>query len=293
MSTDYYPAAIARPIKYFSDAGLFTVKPRGWCLHVQEGNGSLFNTFNNLPTGSRRFSHFWVSKLGIVEQYAPISYKSWAMVGGNPFYWSVETEGMPSEPLSPAQIMALAKLHVWLGAADNIAVSPTDVGITCHYIGGAAWGGHSCPDPQGREGKGPRSLQRSAILSAAATIGVPVMTTATVDGFTPAAMDALTLAVAEILMGGAPAPAGAHYRVHVPASDKLVPFGAALSGVWEDTDILARDVAVIKGQLASLLDAVTALAAPTAAVVDPAVLATAVRSALADVLTVAGASIRP
>jgi len=119
------------------------------------------------------------------------------------------------------------------------------------------------------------------------------MATATVDGFTPAAMDALTLAVAEIIMGGAPAPAGAHYRVHVPASKDLVPIGAALTGVWEDTDILARDVVVIKGQLASLLDAVTALSAPTAAVVDPVVLATAVRTALAEVLTAAGASIRP
>jgi hypothetical protein len=167
MPPDWMPGAVRKPIAYRNDAGNFAAAPLGWILHVVVGNGSPYGIFKNAVPPYRRFSHFWVSKLGVIEQYAETSNKSWAQGGGNTSYWSVETEGFPSEPLNAAQIVALAAIHKFLGADDAIAHSPGQRGIGTHYMGGSAWGGHSCPDPENHEGDGPRSLQRDDIITAA------------------------------------------------------------------------------------------------------------------------------
>lgn len=164
MPADRYPGATWRPIAYRAEAGSFTGTPLGVILHVVVGNGSPYATFANAPAGSRRFSHFWISKNGVVEQYAETSRKSWAQAAGNGTYWSVETEGFPSEPLTAAQITAFGRLAAWLGVAPQIASTPGQRGIGTHYMGGAAWGGHTCPDPVA--GAGPRSRQRGAIIAA-------------------------------------------------------------------------------------------------------------------------------
>lgn len=166
MPSAWMPGAVHKPIPYRSAAGRFTHTPLGWILHVVVGNGSPYKGFANAPKDGRKFSTFWVSKTGVIEQYAETYYKSWAQRDGNGDYWSVETEGFPEEPLTAAQIKSLAKIHNFLGAADAIASRPGQKGIGTHYMGGAAWGGHSCPDPVGHEGKGPRSHQRAAILTA-------------------------------------------------------------------------------------------------------------------------------
>jgi hypothetical protein len=148
---DWYPGATVRRVSYAASAGLFDQQPRGWVLHVVVGNGSPWGTFEYATSPHRRFSHLWFARDGRVEQYAPLSAKSWAQAGGNPWWWSCETEGVPSEPLTDAQIDALAAWHVWCGAVDRIA-GPEDTlgnapgrGIGTHQMGGADWGGHSCP----------------------------------------------------------------------------------------------------------------------------------------------------
>lgn len=175
----WYPPATRRPVPntasphpgeghyLYEAAGPFTTTPIGWVLHVVIGNGSPYGTFLTAKSPERRFSHLWVSKTGAVEQYGPLTHKSWATGAANTDRLSVETEGFPTEPLTAAQVDALAKFHVWTGLPDTIATTPGQGGVTCHYIGGAAWGGHSCPDPQGQEGKGPRSKQRAAIIARA------------------------------------------------------------------------------------------------------------------------------
>src|SRR4051794_912873 len=116
-----YPPAAQRPVSYAAAAGALDQQPRGWALHVVVGFGSPWPTFEHAPAGSRRFSHLWVAKSGAIEQYAPLDQKSWAQAAGNPWWWSVETEGVPSEPLTDQQLAALAAWHVWCGAVDRVA----------------------------------------------------------------------------------------------------------------------------------------------------------------------------
>lgn len=174
---DHYPAAVQRPVSYAPSAGLLDQQPHGWVLHVVVGNGSPWGTFEHATSPNRRFSHLWVSKTGMVEQYAPLTGKSWAMAAGNPWWWSVETEGMPSEALTDAQLDALAAWHVWCGAVDRIA-GPEDTqggspgrGIVTHQDGGAAWGGHACPGPI-RAGQRPEILRRAAALRQGGTVAL-------------------------------------------------------------------------------------------------------------------------
>lgn len=172
MPADWMPGATHRPISYYKDAGRFAHTPLGWILHITTFNGSPFNGFNNAPAGDRKFSHGWVAKSGVFEQYAPFSYQSWAQESGNATYWSIETEGLVNEPLTAAQIATLGRIHRFLGAADGIATKPGQRGIGTHFMGGAAWGGHSCPDPA-PGGQGPRSHQRAAIIAASKPTPAP------------------------------------------------------------------------------------------------------------------------
>jgi len=169
------PGAVKKPISYRAESGRFSSTPLGWILHVVVGNGSPYKIFENAAPGNRRFSNFWVSKTGVIEQYTETYCKSWAQRDGNSTYWAVETEGFPDEPLTPEQIASLGKIHAFLGAVDAIASHPGQRGIGTHYMGGAAWGGHTCPDPV--PGAGPRSHQRQAILDAANGVDVPLSST--------------------------------------------------------------------------------------------------------------------
>lgn len=165
MTAAWMPGAVHKPISYRTAAGPFAKAPLGWILHVVVGNGSPWSGFEHAAPGTRRFSHFWVSKAGVIEQYQETGRESWAQESGNSSYWSVETEGFPNEALTSAQIASLAKIHNFLGAPNAIASKPGQKGIGTHYMGGEAWGGHTCPDPI--PGAGPRSHQRTAILAAA------------------------------------------------------------------------------------------------------------------------------
>lgn len=173
----WYPKANRRPVpntasphpgegKYLYEvAGTKSGAWLGWILHVVVGNGSPYGTFVGAKSPMRRFSHLWFAKNGAVEQYGPFTHKSWAQGDGNGQYLSCETEGLPNEPLTDAQIQSLAAFHVWTGLPDALAASPGEHGIGTHYMGGAAWGGHSCPDAV--PGTGPRSHQRAGILARA------------------------------------------------------------------------------------------------------------------------------
>jgi hypothetical protein len=152
-----YPAAAQRPVSYAGSVGTFSATPLGWILHVVVGDGSPWGTFEHAPAGSRRFSHLWVAKTGAVEQYQRLDRISWAQAAGNSTYWSVETEGFSTEPLTDAQLDALAAWHAWCGAADQVANAPGQRGIGTHEMGGAAWGGHACPGPI-------RAAQRAEII---------------------------------------------------------------------------------------------------------------------------------
>jgi hypothetical protein len=160
--TAFYPPAekLIVPWNYQHERGvdrvpLFPSKPHSWVLHVAEGNNSL-RWFGDLKT-NLRFSHLWFGKKGQVEQYGDLRRFSWAQRNGNGWGWSCETEGHDDESLTEAQLNALARWHVWCGARDKIASSPSGSGIGTHSMGGAAWGGHACPGPI-------RAAQRNEII---------------------------------------------------------------------------------------------------------------------------------
>lgn len=105
------------------------------------------------------------------EQYVDTNMCSWAQMAGNSAYISVETEGEPTEPLTPAQVATFAKLYAWLHATHGVPFVVTDVpgqtGFITHGDGGQSWGGHfGCPGPL-------RAAQRAAILDAAAPAPSP------------------------------------------------------------------------------------------------------------------------
>ena len=170
----YLPGAVWRPISYRADAGLFTTPPLGYIPHVPVSNGSLFAYFNGLVSPNRKFSTAWIAKDGHSEQYQSLDMKPWAQAAGNGQYHAFEVEGYPNEPYTAAQINTLAIWHNFLGTPDRLAETPGATGIGTHYMGGKAWGGHSCPDPQA--GVGPRSKQRPAIITRAIALRTPTFT---------------------------------------------------------------------------------------------------------------------
>lgn len=147
MLSGVWSRAHFRPVTYAHEAGKFRDSPLGWILHVVVGDGSPWGTFEHAPRGKRRFSHLWVAKDGTIEEYTRLEMESWAQVAGNATYWSVETEGHPTEPLTDEQLNTLASWHVYSGTADHVVDSVGGHGIGTHQMGGAAWGGHACPGP--------------------------------------------------------------------------------------------------------------------------------------------------
>ena len=165
------PGFILNPVRNRTVGVLQGAKTLGLILHVQAGNGALGGWFNN-PKASAS-STWWAGKAGGREQYGdPDRDKFWAQAAGNSTYHSIETEGIPSEPLTDAQIESVAVAFAWGHARYGwqlvLAEQPGDPGLGWHGMGGKAWGGHTgCPGDL-------RKAQRSQILARAKQIaGTP------------------------------------------------------------------------------------------------------------------------
>ena len=127
-------------------------------------------------------SHFFIGNGqggvhdGGLEQFIDTANESWAQMAGNATYISVETEGVPEEFLTAAQINTFGHLYAWLHDVHGIPFSITDTpgnpGFITHGDGGSAWGGHTgCPGNL-------RRGQRPAILAIAQSLSpaqVPIM----------------------------------------------------------------------------------------------------------------------
>lgn len=142
---------------------------RGLVLHVIVG--SLSSADESFHKASFKASaHFGVSKDGHIVQWVDTADEAWAQAAGNPDWYSVETEGVDTEPLTPAQVVAVARLLLWLRSLDHFPLQVTDdvngQGLTSHRCGGKAWGGHSCPGDQ-------RHAQRADIVALAKQLEQP------------------------------------------------------------------------------------------------------------------------
>jgi hypothetical protein len=138
--------------------------------HVTAGESDPWGYFAN--PANQVSSHFFIGNGqggvpdGEIVQYDDTEVESWAQAAGNVNYISVETEGVPGEPLTQAQVLSFARLYVWLfqthGCALVITDNPGSRGFITHGDGGAAWGGHTgCPGDL-------RKAQRGQILYIAA-----------------------------------------------------------------------------------------------------------------------------
>jgi hypothetical protein len=126
--------------------------------------------FNNPK--AQASAHFGVAEDGSVHQFGPVGkgWCAWAQAAGNLAWYSCEFAdgGNTQNPLTQAQITAGAQLLEVLSRFAGFPLAVTDSvagsGLGTHVMGGAAWGGHTCPGP------GPRAGQRAAIVALAKQI---------------------------------------------------------------------------------------------------------------------------
>lgn len=140
-----YPAAVWKGSPNYSPGG---IAPIGLILHVIVGRiEDADAVFQN--AGNQTSAHFGVAKDGRVWQWVDTNNRAYAEVAGNSSYWSVETEGYPTEALTEVQCQKIAELYNWLRTLVPIpyqlANAPGEHGFGTHSMGGAAWGGHQCP----------------------------------------------------------------------------------------------------------------------------------------------------
>jgi hypothetical protein len=149
----------------------------GVVMHTMVGNlPGTVELFNDpAPGGNPKnatSAHFGIAQDGTIHQFGPIGkgWIAWAEIDGNAEWYSIEhaDNHNTANPLTPAQIDASAQLVELLsrfaGFPLQVTDSTTKPGYGTHVMGGAAWGGHTCPGP------GPRAGQRQAILALAKQI---------------------------------------------------------------------------------------------------------------------------
>jgi hypothetical protein len=145
----------------------------GVVMHTMVGNlPGTISVFND--PGFQASAHFGIDQNGHIHQFGPVNgWMAWAEVNGNPNWYSIEHAdgGNPDVPLTDAQLTASAQVVEALAAFGvfplQVADSPGQEGYGVHFMGGADWGGHSCPDVPPRR---VRSGQRAEILRRAAAI---------------------------------------------------------------------------------------------------------------------------
>jgi hypothetical protein len=150
----------------------------GWGMEIPKGVlGVVMHTMvGNLPGTISVFNqpsyqasaHFGIDQNGHIHQFGPVNgWIAWAEVAGNQNWYSIEhaDNGNPDNPLTDAQLTASAQVVEALASFGHFplqeANSPGQEGYGVHSMGGAAWGGHTCPDSPPRH---IRSQQRPEIL---------------------------------------------------------------------------------------------------------------------------------
>ena len=148
----------------------------GVLMHTMVGNLPGTVTIFNTDRGAQSVSaHFGISQAGEIYQFGPIGqgWIAWHAVAANLTYYGIEhaDDGNPDNPLTDAQIAASAQVVEALAAFAGFPLQITDVpggkGYGTHFMGGAAYGGHTCPD---LPPKHIRSMQRPAIITLAGQI---------------------------------------------------------------------------------------------------------------------------
>jgi hypothetical protein len=145
----------------------------GVIMHTMVGNlPGTISTFNN--PSNQVSAHFGIDQNGHIHQFGPLNgWVAWAEMAGNQNWYSIEhaDNGDPNNPLTDAQLTASAQVVEALSAYGVFPLQETDSpgqeGYGTHSMGGADWGGHTCPDlPPNHV----RSTQRAEVLRRAQAI---------------------------------------------------------------------------------------------------------------------------
>lgn len=159
---------------------------RGVVMHTMVGDlPGTIEVFND--PSYQASAHFGIDQAGHVHQFGPIGlgWIAWAQEAGNVEWYSIEhaDHGNPDNPLTGAQIVASAQLVECLSAYAAFPLQVCDTvngkGYGVHYMGGVAWGGHTCPDQPPQH---VRSAQRHVIIDLARKIRNPQSVPVPLDG---------------------------------------------------------------------------------------------------------------
>lgn len=149
-------------------------KIQGVVMHTMVGNlPGTIQVFND--PAYQASAHFGIAQDGRIHQFGPIGkgWVAWAQVAGNLTWYSIEhaDNGNPDNPLTQPQIRASAQLVEVLSRFAGFPLEVTNTvhgqGYGVHYMGGEAWGGHTCPDLPPEH---IRSMQRAPIILIAKSI---------------------------------------------------------------------------------------------------------------------------
>lgn len=146
----------------------------GVLMHTMVGNLPGTVTVFNEPS-YQASAHFGIAQDGSVWQFGPIGkgWIAWHAAAANPTWYGIEhaDDGNPDNPLTGAQVTASAQLVEFLSRFAGFALQVTDSvdgkGYGTHAMGGAAFGGHTCPDMPPQH---VRSRQRADIIALAREI---------------------------------------------------------------------------------------------------------------------------
>ena len=152
----------------------------GVVMHTEVGfDHNVVEEFNT--PAAQASAHFSIDMAGNLHQYGPIGkgWCAWAQMAGNLAWYSIEHEdhGNPNTPLSDPQMWTSAQVVECLAAFAGFPLQlSNDIntkGYGVHFMGGGAWGGHTCPDlpPQHvRSAQRPEILRRAKLIRAGSTV---------------------------------------------------------------------------------------------------------------------------
>jgi hypothetical protein len=152
-----FDCATWRPIDANTGGGLASI---GVLMHQQVGYGSLWGFFGN--PASEVSAHFWIARSGTVEQYVDTSTVAWHAMHLNGAYCGIEFEGMPTDPITDAQVTSggavLAEGHARHGWPLVLVDAAYEPGFGYHRMQGGV--NTACPSDL-------RLSARSAMLAEA------------------------------------------------------------------------------------------------------------------------------
>jgi N-acetylmuramoyl-L-alanine amidase len=162
----------------FHGGPLPTSAVRGLISHTMEGNLShTDDLFTPGPLGNGNSAHFGTAQDGTVIQWVPLGVVAEHAIAANGHWYAVENadDGNPNNPYTDAQLSRIAQILELTSRPENgnftlqVTNSPEIEGLGMHNMGGAAWGGHSCPDAR-KHPNHTRSQARAEIVRRAKII---------------------------------------------------------------------------------------------------------------------------